>query len=644
MIDSHSHIYCDAFDEDRQAVIMRARGAGVRHIVLPNENLESVTRLAAMRESYPDYVSMTVGLHPEDVHDDYMAVLEQMRPMLDLYPVVAIGEIGIDLYWDKTWREQQRAALDIQLHWCHERDLPFIIHCRDGLDDILSSIKKAKSNDNIKGIYIEGGVTGGSSFASCEAIRRALVDFKESGKFIVAYSDNYGQDTYYLASVADKIFINPQGSLAWHGLSSQPIFYKELLDKIGVKMQVFKVGTYKSAVEPYIATSMSDANREQVTVFLEDLWGKMLNDISVSRNITVDSLSTYADRFMDLQPAQTYLDYGLVDSIVYKSDVREYLKQLTNRKDDENIRSYLVSDMVNVKRNVPKDKSGNIIAVYYAAGDIDGGGVISVGPAGIQSPKVVKDLRKLREDKTVKAVVLRVNSPGGSAFGSEQIWNEVVALKAEKPVIVSMGDYAASGGYYISCAADTIVAEETTLTGSIGIFGVFPDASELMNKKLGINFDVVKTNKMSDFGTMSRPFNADEQQILQQYINNGYSLFVKRCADGRGMTTEAIEAIAEGRVWTGIRAKELGLVDEIGGLDKAIELAAHSADIEGYSVVSYPKKEGMLSSFLEGEKDKMVKSKLQEYIGEYFNGLQYIKGLKEMDPIQARIPFDLNIH
>lgn len=513
-----------------------------------------------------------------------------------------------------------------------------------GLDDILSSIKKAKSNDNIKGIYIEGGVTGGSSFASCEAIRRALVDFKESGKFIVAYSDNYGQDTYYLASVADKIFINPQGSLAWHGLSSQPIFYKELLDKIGVKMQVFKVGTYKSAVEPYIATSMSDANREQVTVFLEDLWGKMLNDISVSRNITVDSLSTYADRFMDLQPAQTYLDYGLIDSIVYKSDVREYLKQLTNRKDDENIRSYLVSDMVNVKRNVPKDKSGNIIAVYYAAGDIDGGGVISVGPAGIQSPKVVKDLRKLREDKTVKAVVLRVNSPGGSAFGSEQIWNEVVALKAEKPVIVSMGDYAASGGYYISCAADTIVAEETTLTGSIGIFGVFPDASELMNKKLGINFDVVKTNKMSDFGTMSRPFNADEQQILQQYINNGYSLFVKRCADGRGMTTEAIEAIAEGRVWTGIRAKELGLVDEIGGLDKAIELAAHSADIEGYSVVSYPKKEGMLSSFLEGEKDKMVKSKLQEYIGEYFNGLQYIKGLKEMDPIQARIPFDLNIH
>ena len=513
-----------------------------------------------------------------------------------------------------------------------------------GLDDILSSIKKAKSNDNIKGIYIEGGVTGGSCFASCEAIRRGLVDFKESGKFIVAYSDNYGQDTYYLASVADKIFINPQGSLAWHGLSSQPIFYKELLDKIGVKMQVFKVGTYKSAVEPYIATSMSDANREQVTVFLEDLWGKMLNDISVSRNITVDSLSTYADRFMDLQPAQTYLNYGLVDSIVYKSDVREYLKQLTNRKDDENIRSYLVSDMVNVKRNVPKDKSGNIIAVYYAAGDIDGGGVISVGPAGIQSPKVVKDLRKLREDKTVKAVVLRVNSPGGSAFGSEQIWNEVVALKAEKPVIVSMGDYAASGGYYISCAADTIVAEETTLTGSIGIFGVFPDASELMNKKLGINFDVVKTNKMSDFGTMSRPFNADEQQILQQYINNGYSLFVKRCADGRGMTTEAIEAIAEGRVWTGIRAKELGLVDEIGGLDKAIELAAHSADIEGYSVVSYPKKEGMLSSFLEGEKDKMVKSKLQEYIGEYFNGLQYIKGLKEMDPIQARIPFDLNIH
>lgn len=513
-----------------------------------------------------------------------------------------------------------------------------------GLDDILSSIKKAKSNDNIKGIYIESGSGGISDFATNEAIRRALVDFKESGKFIVAYGDQYGQDTYYLASVADKIFINPQGSLSWHGLSSQPIFFKELLDKIGVKMQVFKVGTYKSAVEPYIATSMSDANREQITVFLDDLWGKMLNDISASRNITVDSLNVYADRFMDLQPAQTYLDYGLVDSLIYKSDVREYLKKITNRKDDEKVRSYLVSDMVNVKRNVPKDKSGNIIAVYYASGEIDASGLISTGSSGIVSPKVVKDLRKLKEDKTVKAVVLRVNSPGGSAFGSEQIWNEVVALKAEKPVIVSMGDYAASGGYYISCAADTIVAETTTLTGSIGIFGMFPDASELITKKLGIHVDAVNTNKRSDFGIMSRPYNADEQQILQNYINNGYSLFVKRCADGRGMTTEAIEAIAEGRVWTGVRAKELGLVDEIGGLDKAIELAAVSADIEAYTVVSYPKKEGFLSSFLEGEKERMVKSQLKEYLGVYFNGLQYLKGLEEMDPVQARLPFDLNIH
>lgn len=513
-----------------------------------------------------------------------------------------------------------------------------------GLDDILSSIKKAKDNDNIKGIYIETGATASIEFAACEAIRRALVDFKDSGKFIVAYGDQYGQDTYYLASVADKIFINPQGTLSWHGLASQPIFYKELLEKVGVKMQVFKVGTYKSAVEPYIATSMSEANREQVTVFLDDLWGKMVNDISTSRNISADSLNVYADRFMDLQPAQTYLDYGLVDSLVYKSDVRDYLKKMTNRKEDERIRSYLVSDMVNVKRNVPKDKSGNIIAVYYASGDIDGGGVISTGPAGIQSPKVVKDLRKLREDNTVKAVVLRVNSPGGSAYGSEQIWNEVVALKAEKPVIVSMGDYAASGGYYISCAADTIVAESTTLTGSIGIFGVFPDVSELMNKKLGVHFDMVKTNKMSDFGSMSRPFNTDEQQILQNYINNGYSLFVKRCADGRSMTTEAIEAIAEGRVWTGVRAKELGLVDEIGGLDRAIELASISAGIDAYTVVNYPDKEGFLSTFLQGEKDRMVKSKLQEYLGIYFNGLQYVKGLNEMDPIQARIPFDLNIH
>ena len=296
--------------------------------------------------------------------------------------------------------------------------------------------------------------------------------------------------------------------------------------------------------------------------------------------------------------------------------------------------------MKNVKRNVPKDKSGNIIAVYYAYGEIDNS---TSTDEGIDSKKVCRDLRKLREDETVKAVVLRVNSPGGSAYGSEQIWNEVVKMTAEKPVVVSMGDYAASGGYYISCAADCIVANPTTLTGSIGIFGMFPNMEKLFSDKLGLNFDMVKTNKLADMGDLTRPFNAAESEIMQNYINNGYKLFVKRCADGRKMATEAIEKIAEGRVWTGATAKELGLVDELGGLDKALEIAAEKAGVEAYSTITYPAKEGMFSSLLNQSKNDYIEGKLEESIGEYYHQFKFIKNLKEADPVQARLPFEMII-
>ena len=508
-----------------------------------------------------------------------------------------------------------------------------------GLDDILASIQKAKDNENIKGIYLQTAFLE-TSFASLEEIRHALQDFKESGKFVVAYADQYTQEMYYLASVADKVIVNPQGSISWHGLASQPIFFKDLLKKVGIEMQIFKVGTYKSAVEPFIATEMSDANREQVTAFLSSIWGRLLEDVSASRNIPVETLNKYADEMMDLQSAETYLANGLADTLMYKDGVLDYLREISERESDESLRTLSLEDMKNVKRNVPLDKSGNIIAVYYAFGGIDD----TTSPEeGIDSEKVIKDLRKLREDETVKAVVFRVNSPGGSAYGSEQIWREVVLLKEKKPVIVSMGDYAASGGYYISCAADYIVADPTTLTGSIGIFGMFPNMEELLTDKLGLDFDMVKTNKFADMGTLARPFNSDERAAMQNYINNGYKLFVKRCADGRGMSVEAIEKIAEGRVWTGATAKELGLVDELGGLDKAIEIAAQKAEVEAYSLLTYPAMDDFFSTLMNTGKEHYIEGKLVETLGEAYPSIKFIQNVKDMDRIQARMPFDLRI-
>ena len=508
-----------------------------------------------------------------------------------------------------------------------------------GLDDILSSIQKAKDNENIKGIYLQAGMME-ASVASLEEIRNALKDFKESGKFIVAYGDTYTQGMYYLASVADKVIVNPQGSIAWQGLASKTIFFKDLLKKVGVEMEIFKVGTYKSAVEPFIATEMSDANREQITAFLNSTWKRLLEDISASRGISEDDLNKCADNFMMLSPAETYIANGLADTLLYKDGVLDYLKELSGRESDESLRTLSLEDMKNVKRNVPLDKSGNIIAVYYAYGEIDSS---TSTDEGINSQKVIRDLRKLREDETIKAVVLRVNSPGGSAFGSEQIWREVTLLKEKKPVIVSMGDYAASGGYYISCAANCIVADPTTLTGSIGIFGMFPMVENLLTDKLGLHFETVKTNSYADMGDMTRPFNDAERAAMQNYINNGYKLFVQRCADGRGMSVEAIEKIAEGRVWTGATAKELGLVDELGGLDKALEIAAQQAEVETYSVINYPDKSDIFSSLLDKGKKDYIDGKISETLGEYYDYAKFIQGLKNADRIQARMPFELRI-
>ena len=510
-----------------------------------------------------------------------------------------------------------------------------------GLDDILSSIKKAKENEDIKGIYIQA-TSLGAGFASLEEIRNALKDFKESGKFVVAYGDAYTQGLYYLSSVADKVLLNPQGMLEWRGLAATPMFFKDLLEKVGVEMQVFKVGTYKSAVEPFISTEMSAANREQINVYLSSIWGQITSAVAESRNLSVEALNKEADRMLMFYPAEESVKNGLVDTLIYKNDVRDYLKNLAGIDKDDNMPILGIQDMINVKKNVPRDKSGNVIAVYYAYGEIDGGSSASTDE-GINSEKVIKDLRKLKDNENVKAVVLRVNSPGGSAYGSEQIWYAVNQLKKEKPVIVSMGDYAASGGYYISCNADTIVAEPTTLTGSIGIFGMMPNAKGL-TEKLGVSFDVVKTNPYADFGNLTLPMNDGEKGLMQMYVNNGYELFLTRCSDGRGISMEKLDKIAQGRVWTGSTAKELGLVDELGGLDKALEIAIAKAGVDAYTVMSYPKKEGFLESLMNTNPGNYIKGRmLNGKMSDMYRQFSIIENFDKIDRIQARVPFELNI-
>ena len=506
-----------------------------------------------------------------------------------------------------------------------------------GLDDLLSAIQKAKENENIQGIYIETKSLAADGYASLKAVRDALADFKASGKFIVAYGDTYTQGLYYLASVADRVILNPQGMLEWTGLASSPMFYKDLMDKVGIRWQIFKVGTYKSAVEPRTAMKMSDANREQVTEYLGSLWGQITADVSASRGISVDSLNEAADRMLLLQPAEECLAYGLADTLMYKNDVRDYLKQRVGIDPDDNLHMLGLKDMLNVKKNVPKDKSGNIVAVYYAYGQI---GSRLTGEEGIEAEKVCRDLRELKEDEDVKAVVLRINSPGGSAYESEQIWYAVSELKKEKPVIVSMGDYAASGGYYIACNADTLVAEPTTLTGSIGIFGMVPDAEGLA-QKIGVGFDVVKTNAYGDFGMPTRPMTESEKALMQAYVERGYDLFLSRVAEGRGMSKEAVDRVGQGRVWTGLRAKELGLVDELGGLDRAIEIAVAKAGVDAYTRMDYPGKKSAWEQLKDFSPSGYVRARLlQGEAGHLFRQVETLNAFDLQDALQARMEFE----
>lgn len=508
-----------------------------------------------------------------------------------------------------------------------------------GLDNIRKAIQKAKDCEQIKGIYIETNTLEGSP-ATLQSLRDLLLDFKKTGKFVVAYADTYQQGAYYVASAADKVWINPKGMLSWHGLSTQPQFIRDFLDKVGVKIQVVKVGQYKSATETFTEDHMSDANREQVSVYLNGIWDRFVSDVSKSRKISTDSLNAYADQVMEFSSTKEYKQKGLIDATLYPDQIKGEIKKLLKIADEDAIAQVSVSQMV----DYASIETGNSdqIAVYYCEGSIvqqEVQGVL-MGDAGIVGPTVCRDIEALAKDDNVKAVVIRINSGGGDAYASEQMWHQIMELKKVKPVVVSMGGMAASGGYYMSCAASWIVAEPTTLTGSIGIFGTFPDAHKLMTEKLGFKYDKVITNKHSDMSItpMARAFSDDEIALLQKYINRGYATFLQRVAEGRNMKTADVDKIAQGRVWLGKDALKIRLVDQLGSIDDAIAKAAKLAKMQDYSICSYPiAKDWTENLFSEGRGGSYLDEQMRLLLGEYYEPFSIMHAIRSMSPVQARM-------
>lgn len=514
-----------------------------------------------------------------------------------------------------------------------------------GLNDILSSIKKAKANDDIKGIYIEAGALA-ANYATLQEIRNALADFRKSGKWIVAYGDFYTQGAYYVASVADKVYINPKGIVDWHGIGAQTMFYKDFMAKFGVKWEVVKVGTFKSATETFTEEKMSNANRLQTQTFIDGTWRNVCDAVSKSRGISVDSLNSYADSYLALQATETLVKAKMVDGMMYGDQVKDAVKKMMKLEKDDNISQLTLNDMLNVKDGKVE---GSEIAVYYAEGDIvqDPKAATMFGNNNyIASRKVCKDLEDLMNDDNVKAVVVRINSGGGDAYASEQMWHQMSELRKVKPVVVSMGDYAASGAYYMSAPASWIVAQPNTLTGSIGIFAVIPDFSGLVTSKLGVRFDEVKTNRNSTFGNlMARPFNAEETAMLQASVNRGYSLFRQRVADGRRLPVESVEKIAQGRVWLATDALNIKLVDQLGGIDDAVKKAAQLAKLKDYYTSDYPAVASWMDAMLNSMSSSgtYLDEQLRQTLGDFYQPFTMLRSIDKREAIQARIPYAISI-
>jgi protease-4 len=502
-----------------------------------------------------------------------------------------------------------------------------------GLNDFLKAIQKAKTDDNIKCIYLNVS-SPNAGFATLREVRNALIDFKKSHKKIIAYSEVYTQGAYYLASVADKVYLNPEGALEFKGFSSELTFFKGTLEKVGVEMQVIRVGNYKSAVEPFILDKMSDYNRKQVTAYVGGLYNTFLTDIAQSRNIQKDSLYNIADNYKVQQP-QDAVNFKMIDALKYKDQILEELKGLSGRTRGENIRTVTINDYA--KNNTDTGEGKDKVAVIYANGEISGG---EGSDNQIGSERISRAIRKARLDDDIKAVVIRVNSPGGSALASDVIWREIVLTKKEKPVIASFGDVAASGGYYIGCAADSIFVQPNTITGSIGVFGIIPNFQNLMTNKLGITFDGVKTGKYADIMATNRPMTAGEKFIIQNELNRIYSGFVSRVADGRKKSKAYIDSIGGGHVWIGTDAVQIGLADRIGSFNDAIKAAAKKAKLKKYKVVEYPDVIDPWKSLMDEGTDRIKTYYTKQELGDNYMLYQQMKKVIASSGIQARMPFE----
>lgn len=508
------------------------------------------------------------------------------------------------------------------------------------LKDVLSAIEGAKKNEHIKGIYLDASSLA-TGTANIDAIRRALIDFKTEDKFIVAYADHYTQKCYYLSSVADKIFMNPKGLLALSGFASQTTFYKGILKKAGVEMMIFKVGTYKGAVEPFMLDKLSDENREQITSYQQGVWTSIVRNIASARNISEADVNHFADHGYMFSPGEKAVECGLIDELKYRDDAENYVKELIGVEANKKLKMSSVAKLKNWEKKSPA-KKGDLIAVVYAEGEITSADLTSpYSNANYITEKLVDELIKLKNDEKVKAVVMRVNSPGGSGYVSEQIWKQVNELKQEKKIVISMGNVAASGGYYISCAANKIISEANTLTGSIGVFGIFPNVTELYGK-LDLTTDVVKTNHFADFGDYSRPMRDDEKALMQGYVDHVYDVFLTRCADGRNMSKDAIDQVGQGRVWTGQQALERGLVDELGGINRAIEVAAELAGLTDYQVKTVSGSSDPLTDYLKKQLGDVKSSIVKDALGEDCELFHVIQTIRQTSGIQARLPYDID--
>lgn len=509
-----------------------------------------------------------------------------------------------------------------------------------GLNEILKSIANAKTDNNIKCIFIDGeDVPAGLS--TIDEIREAILDFKTSGKPVYAYGNNMTQPGYYLSSVADKIILNPLGDFIFKGLRAEVTFYKGALDKLGVEVQVFRHGKFKSAVEPYLLTKMSEANRLQYKVMLDAMWDKYITNVSKSRNIDIDRLNQIADGCLSENPDNA-MKLGLVDNVAYREDVLNELASFVGVADPKDL------NLISVKKYAKSVKApGNLkskIAVVYALGEINRTSSSYATEPEITAKPFVKALKEARADSTIKAVVLRVNSPGGDAQASDIIWHEVELTKQVKPVIVSMGEYAASGGYYISCPASYILANEFTLTGSIGVFGLALNLQKLMENKLGLTTDVVTTNKMSDIGNSMRKMSPAEVEIYQSAVESIYGTFVSRVSNGRNMSSESVDSIGQGRVWCGVDARKIGLVDDFGGLTKAIAVASEMAGVDSYSIIEYPKQEEPFEAMLKSLTEEACARKIKSEFGDLAKSVRHINSIIESQGVQARMEDDIQIY